>query len=169
MKLNDRGMTLVEVVASIVIIAIVLLSVGQIIIQSNKNAHINNDKLVVINLAESVLERLKVQNKIVEDTLNTGVPGDDGLIEIPLNQLNISELSTKTDLSGTTYYIVHVNGENYQVNAYTKKEVDEELVRLKLQKVYVKVKHIEMKTSNNKITSIEPLIGTSDIEGYVEL
>lgn len=170
MKLNQKGMTLVEVVASIVIISIVLLSVAQIILQSNKNAHVNNDKLVVINLAESVLERLKVQHYIVSDSLESVTPTEGGQIEIPLENLDIADLTKKTDTSGNTYYLFEINDETYLVNAYTKKEMNEELKELKLQKVQVKVKHVKVKTNSlNQITDIEYLIGTSDIEGYVKL
>lgn len=57
---NDRGFTLVEIVASIVILSIVLISLAQILVQTNKMAVHNNDKLVAINLAEAELERLKL-------------------------------------------------------------------------------------------------------------
>ena len=54
---EECGLTLIEVVASITIIAIVLLSFSQLFIQSNKTAHYNNEKLVLINLADGQLER----------------------------------------------------------------------------------------------------------------
>lgn len=57
---NEKGFTLIEVVASIIIISIVLLSFSQLFIQSNKSSVQNNDKLITINLAEAELERLKV-------------------------------------------------------------------------------------------------------------
>lgn len=57
---KERGFTLIEVVASLVIITIVLLSFSQLFIQSNKTAAYNNEKLVAINMAEAELERLKL-------------------------------------------------------------------------------------------------------------
>lgn len=67
---EEKAFTLVEVVASIVIITIVLLSFAQIFIQTNKTAHLNNEKLVVVNLADAVLERERAeprQEKLVTD------------------------------------------------------------------------------------------------------
>lgn len=57
---KESGFTLIEVVASIVIITIILLSFSQLFIQSNKTAAYNNEKLVAINMAEAELERLKM-------------------------------------------------------------------------------------------------------------
>ncbi|MBD8034550.1 MULTISPECIES: type IV pilus modification PilV family protein [Solibacillus] len=57
---KEEGFTLIEVVSSIVIITIVLLSFSQLFIQSNKTAAYNNEKLVAINMAEAELERLKL-------------------------------------------------------------------------------------------------------------
>lgn len=56
---NQKGITLVEVVAAILIISLVTLSFSQFFIQSNKVSAYNNEKLVVINLANAELERLK--------------------------------------------------------------------------------------------------------------
>lgn len=57
---QQRGFSLIEVVAALVIITIVLLSFSQLFIQSNKTAAYNNEKLVAINMAEAELERLKL-------------------------------------------------------------------------------------------------------------
>lgn len=59
MNKNEKGFSLIEVIASIVIISIVLLSFFQLFVQSNKTAVANNEKLVVINLADATLERIK--------------------------------------------------------------------------------------------------------------
>mgnify|MGYP002734032960 CR=1 FL=1 len=56
---KERGFTLIEVVASIVIIGIVLISFSQLFIQSNKTAAHNNEKLVLINFADAELERIQ--------------------------------------------------------------------------------------------------------------
>lgn len=59
---KESGFTLLEVVASIVIITIVLLSFSQLFIQSNKTAAHNNERLVTINLADAALVKLKSQS-----------------------------------------------------------------------------------------------------------
>ena len=56
---KERGFSLIEVVASIVIIAILLISFSQLFIQANKTAAYNNEKLVTINLADAALARLQ--------------------------------------------------------------------------------------------------------------
>ena len=66
---NDKGFSLIEVIASIVILSIVLLSFFQIFIQTNKTAVSNNEKLVVINLADAELERLKLDPSLAKDAL----------------------------------------------------------------------------------------------------
>lgn len=58
-KLSNKGFTLIEVLASIILISIILLSFAQIFMQSNKFMHRNNEQLVVINLADAVVEKLK--------------------------------------------------------------------------------------------------------------
>ena len=55
----ERGFSLIEVVASIVIITILLVSFSQLFVQANKTAAYNNEKLVTINLADAVLAKLR--------------------------------------------------------------------------------------------------------------
>ena len=69
---KERGFTLIEVVASIVIIGIVLISFSQLFIQSNKTAAYNNEKLVTINLADAMLVKLKAES-FTKDTSITDV------------------------------------------------------------------------------------------------
>lgn len=59
---NEKGFTLVEVIASLVLISIILLSFFQIFIQTNKVANTNTEKLVIINLADAQLERLQIDS-----------------------------------------------------------------------------------------------------------
>lgn len=57
---HEEGFTLVEILASIVIISIILMGVFNFIIFSNKTAATNNEKLVATHLAKSTMERIKV-------------------------------------------------------------------------------------------------------------
>lgn len=170
MKFNERGLTLVEVIASIVIIAIVLLSMAQLVIQSNKTTAINNEKLVVIDLAEAVLERLKAESHVVKQTIESA-PDPDAEIEIPLKtdsySINFSNLK-KEEISGKDYYFIEMNNETYQVIARTKKS-EESIAKLKLKPVVVVVKRVEIIEDEHGNKSINELIGKSEIEGYVEL
>lgn len=141
MKQNEKGFTLVEVIASLVIITIVLLSIAQLVIQSNKTTSINNEKLVVIDLAEAVLERLEDESHIVKEAIESAA-NPNSEIEIPLHSINFSNLSTET-IGGKEYYLIKMNNGTYQVNAYTKK-CSTEISDLNLKPVTVKVKRVEL-------------------------
>ena len=56
---QQQAMTLVEVVCSVVILGIILISFAQLIIHSNKTTSYNNEKLVTINLADAALAKLQ--------------------------------------------------------------------------------------------------------------
>ncbi|HLS67101.1 MAG TPA: type II secretion system protein [Pseudogracilibacillus sp.] len=57
---EGNGFTLVEVLASIVIISIIFLGVMQLIHFTNKTAVSNNTKLVTTHLAKATMERIKL-------------------------------------------------------------------------------------------------------------
>ena len=56
---NENGISLIEVVASLAIITLILLSFSQFFIQAKKTSAYNNEKIVTINLADGVLARLQ--------------------------------------------------------------------------------------------------------------
>lgn len=58
---SEQGISLIEVIASIVIVTIVLISFAQLFVQSSKTAAYNNEKLVTINLADAALVKLKAE------------------------------------------------------------------------------------------------------------
>jgi prepilin-type N-terminal cleavage/methylation domain-containing protein len=57
---SNKGFTLVEVIASVVIMGIILLSLFYFFVNSNKASVQNNEKLAMINIANASLERLKI-------------------------------------------------------------------------------------------------------------
>src|SRR5690625_1867523 len=58
---TEKGFTLIEVIASLVIISIILLGSYGLLIFSNETAQSNNDKLVAINIGKATIERLKIE------------------------------------------------------------------------------------------------------------
>ena len=56
---QQHAMTLIEVICSVVIIGIILISFSQLIIKANVTTAYNNDKLVTINLADAALAKLQ--------------------------------------------------------------------------------------------------------------
>lgn len=79
---SEKGFTLVEVLAALVIISIILTSSIAIFSNTNALAVSNSEKLVVINLADAYLERLKAdpvgtisngmneENKTISEVIN---------------------------------------------------------------------------------------------------
>lgn len=68
-KLNKKGFTLIEVVASITILAIILTVCMNTFVFSNKTAVSNNEELVAIHLAKGMLERIKANpSNFIEKT-----------------------------------------------------------------------------------------------------
>lgn len=109
---KESGFTLIEVVASIVIITIVLLSFSQLFIQSNKTAAYNNEKLVAINMAEAELERLKL------------TPFAEHLP--PLNSGSLYNFETVPDIEKELYS----GGDKYSLNIKATQTSDEQSSRL---------------------------------------
>lgn len=86
---NEQGFTLVEVVASLAIITIILLSFSSIFITNNKQAITNNEKLVIINLADAQLERFRAMAKLIDNTTsieNIEMNGKTYLVTVDYNQ-----------------------------------------------------------------------------------
>lgn len=77
--ISEKGFTLVEVLASLVIISIILMSSVAIFSNTNALAVSNSEKLVVINLADAYLERLKT------DPVGT-LSNSDNDIEVTLSE-----------------------------------------------------------------------------------
>lgn len=64
---NKNGFSLVEVVASLAIITLILLSFSQFFIQAKKTSAYNNEKIVTINLADGFLARLQNRTYTVQN------------------------------------------------------------------------------------------------------
>ena len=69
--MNEKGVTLLEVILSLVIVSIILLSFFQLYIQSNKTAVSQNEHLVLYNLANAELERFKISPIEFTEATNT--------------------------------------------------------------------------------------------------
>ena len=123
---NQRGLTLIEVLGSLVIISIVLLSFFQLIINSNSSATRNNEKLVMIYLAEAELERLKIN---------------------PFENLPLVDKDTLYKANHTNELLFNGEVYNISITAYQ----DQKEKELKLFNAIVRVTSL----SNNTSSSIE--------------
>ncbi|NME06161.1 prepilin-type N-terminal cleavage/methylation domain-containing protein [Psychrobacillus sp. BL-248-WT-3] len=122
---NQKGLTLVEVLTSLAIISIVLLSFFQLIINSNENAASNNEKLVMIYLADAELERLKID------------PSNLFLVDLENSTFEIKEKLEK---------VIKLNNKNYKVSIKTSQNNDEK--KMKLLNVVIKVRLDSSKSSS---------------------
>lgn len=144
--LKNKGFTLVETLASLVLLIIILLSFTQIFIQTNDVAKKNNEKLVVINLADGVLEGLKVRPM---KEIKTATDAQD-YFKISTNP---SAPSDSLLLNGKTYKVTYSASQSttkYKNGFYSEKD-------LKLMKVVVTVisPNGKTKSSSEGYVSIE--------------
>ncbi|MFJ5768462.1 prepilin-type N-terminal cleavage/methylation domain-containing protein [Psychrobacillus sp. NPDC093180] len=122
---NEKGYSLLEVLGSLVILTIVLISFFQIFVNSNKIAATNNEKLVVIYLADAELERVKFNPferlpKVTPASLSLYKESKTHIIS-----LNDKEYKVKLDASQTTKekelkmlnVLVTVTSENNKTNS----------------------------------------------------
>lgn len=164
MKQNEKGISLIEVIASIVIISIILLSIAPLIIRSNVMATYNNEKLATIDLAQTVLERLRVEKDVVKQVVKSGLAD----IEIPLDEIGLTGLKVAIETNDhNKIYILETDNQTYQVEAYVK-PCNEEPKSLGMNLVFVKVNRVEI-TPDESGVHVKKLTGNSEIEGFVEL
>lgn len=147
---NDNGFTLIEVIASITIITIVLISFSQIFIQSNKTASINTEKLVTINLADAMLA--KVRAKSYTKITLTSATVQDYFINRTKTYKKLMDPPLEIELNGRTYAI------SYQASQSTSKPANSSFSEkdLNLIKVVVTVTAPDGKTKGSS-------------EGYVSI
>lgn len=122
---NQRGLTIIEVLASLVIICIVLLSFFQLIINSNENAATNNEKLVMIYLADAELERLKI------DPSN-----------LFINNFENSTFKIKEKIEK----VIKLNSKDYKLSVKTSQSEDEK--NMKLLNIIIQVRMDSSKSSS---------------------
>ncbi|MCM3316878.1 prepilin-type N-terminal cleavage/methylation domain-containing protein [Rummeliibacillus stabekisii] len=91
-KKDQSGFTLVETLASLVLLSIILLGFFQLFVHTNKTAKVNNEKLIVINLADGVLEGLKAKPMKEIETNNVQ---DYFTYQNPNNPANSIELNNR--------------------------------------------------------------------------
>ena len=56
---NDKGLTLIEILAAVVILSIVLVTFTNLFLQSAKHTKFNNEKLTAVQVAEDVVAKVR--------------------------------------------------------------------------------------------------------------
>lgn len=78
-KQNEKGLTLIEVLASLVILSIVLISFSSLLLQATKHTKYNKEKLTEVDVAEQVIGDIRGETSyqsILERTETTYYPED---------------------------------------------------------------------------------------------
>lgn len=115
---KQAGFTLVEILASIVIISIILIGVVNLITFTNKAAYSNNSKLVAVNLAKASMERIKIEPESYFD-LNK------------VNQEKITYTSGKCEPENCEkLYKLKVNNQTYEVQVEVSQNNEEKALHL---------------------------------------
>ena len=99
---NPKGFTLIEVVAAIIIITIILLSFSQLFIQTNRTAAMNTEKLVTINLADAMLERVRAR------TYPRATDIQSYFVDTTQTNKKLKNPPLEVDLNGRTYSVSYV-------------------------------------------------------------
>lgn len=138
---NEKGFTIVELLASIIILSILIIGIFQMFVFSAKTATSNQTKLVTIHLAKATIERIKV----------------DAGSYFPFDMVGETEIFNE----GNCHYFAEINCDlftmtvndlNYEVEVEVSQDTNEEL--LDLINVVVTVTQLEKRLS-------------SKVEGYV--
>ena len=150
---NEKGFTLVEVLTSTVLLSIILTSFLQVFTSTDRIAVSNNEKLVVINLADAYLERLQIE----KFTLIPNPSSNPGYVFTGTNiAAEFSEAYTSANCVSKNiaceFYSRTVNNRDYDITVTASQNKNEKDIRV----VNVKV---AVKASQSKISS--------SVEGYV--
>lgn len=110
---NNRGFTLIEVLASIVILSILATVFFQMFVFSQKTTTSSKEKLVAINVAQGVLERIKYK---AHDE-----------IQSPGTYTSANCTSSSNPSNCQKRYKIMVNNINYSIKIQVGGKVDSEL------------------------------------------
>ena len=99
---NNKGFTLIEVIASIIIITIILLSFSQLFVQTNRTAATNTEKLVTVNLADAMLERVRAR------TYTKATDIQSYFVDNTQANKKLKNPPLEVDLNGRTYSVSYV-------------------------------------------------------------
>lgn len=125
-KNAESGFTLVEVLASLVIISIIFIGAFNLIISTNEVAVSNNNRLVAINLGKATIERVKNNPSIYFNQPEANdIDYDYGVSDCA----SINESETDID-NCQNLYDVTINDNEYSITLRVNQDSDEEKLNL---------------------------------------
>ncbi len=118
---NNNGFTLVEILVSITLLMIVGITFFQFFVFSQKNTSENKEKLVAVNLAQSVLEQIKNSKDAYPEVNEADVHGS---ASYPV-KYDVETVCTSNEATCIERYEKTVNGLTYQIVIEVGEELDE--------------------------------------------
>jgi prepilin-type N-terminal cleavage/methylation domain-containing protein len=150
-SLSNKGFTLLEVLVSLVILSIIILTFANFFLLSNKTAVSNNDDLVAVNLAKATLEKIQINPFLyIKDPRDGNIDYENNPITFNIDNCPVNNSSCQNLFSST------INNETYSISVTASQKSSDGDKNLNLINVVV-----EVKLDNSK-----PMI-SSKIEGYV--
>lgn len=113
---KEKGFTLVEVLASIVILSIIVIGIFQMFIFSGNTATSNQTKLVTTHLAKATIERIKIDHE-------SFFPID--IVE-PNNEKHTFNKNNCSNYSNCDLFLVKVNDLDYEIEVTVSQNTEHE-------------------------------------------
>lgn len=122
---SEKGFSLLEVVASIVILSIVLLSFYPFFINAKVMSNSNMERLVVMNLADATLERVKIdQFSYIQKTSDTPSPKYLSTIKKPEGEATYNSANCAT-AGECEMYVLKINDNDYFIEVKASQNANE--------------------------------------------
>ena len=118
---NNKGFTLVEILVSITLLMMVGATFFQFFVFSQKSTTDNKEKLVAINLAQSVLEQMENSKDAYPEITEADVHAASSYPK----KYDLATVCASGDTTCTERYEKKVNGVTYQIVIEVGKELDE--------------------------------------------
>lgn len=138
--MNEKGISLMEVVVSITILSIIILLFSNIFLFTNNAANMNNEKIVAVHLAKATLESVKTDPTLYFNITSTTITPAEGYEFDANNTVTIPQL---------------INDKNYDIKVKANQTNNQK--KLGLIHIIVEVK---LQNSKTPISSI--------VEGFVD-
>lgn len=115
-KINQKAFTLIEVLASVLILTLIIFGSMALLNFTNTMAKSNNEKIVAVNLAKATLERINVK---ATDFIDPEIDLEDTRYDSPLI---FTQASCKNNLTCENLYQPQINDKIYEVEVYVSQD-----------------------------------------------
>lgn len=162
---NEKGLSLIEVVASLLILSVALMFLSQFLVKSFEISGSQDHRQVALNLARQTMEEWKTGKGIIPDDVEqTDVTLKEDVLEKPLSYQLLSDICTMTNkLSGDSKGIrladLTINDRTYQTYVLPQTIHPDSLKDNPLIRIVVKVFANETKDAELETLVPNPAVG----------